>query len=82
MTLTGTESPAVIDAVNQGIDSRLEACFVPDRGDSYNRVGRRLECEVSKESLPVLIRRLLEADGEEGLMLASAICETLEIELI
>ena len=36
MSLTDTdEIQAVIDAVNQGIDAHLEACFCPDRGDRY-----------------------------------------------
>ena len=41
MSLTDTdEINAVIAAVNQGIDSHLEACFCPDRGDRYDG-GRR-----------------------------------------
>lgn len=72
MSLTDTdEIQAVIAAVNEGIDSRLEACFCPDRGDRYEggerKAGklvlcRTLECVVSVESLPVLLRRLCESD--------------------
>lgn len=72
MSLTDTdEIKAVIAAVNEGIDSHLEACFCPDRGDRYEggkrRAGklvlcRTLECSVSPESLPVLLRRLCESD--------------------
>ena len=41
MSLTDTdEIKAVIEAVNEGIDSHLEACFCPDRGDRYEG-GRR-----------------------------------------
>lgn len=75
MSLTSAdEITAVIWAVNQGIDSRLEACNCPSRGDSYNggdrRVGklvmcRTLECQVSAESMPVLLRRLTEIEYEE-----------------
>jgi hypothetical protein len=103
MSLVGEELQAAIDAVNQGIDSRLEACFVPARGDCFkpgersfiathntpfwkkgNRVvhTRTLECTVSPESLPVLLRRLMESGDEAAESLASGICETLDIELI
>ena len=65
------EIRAVVLAVNQGIDAHLEACFCPDRGDEYEggkrKAGklvlcRTLECTVSPESLPVLLRRLCESD--------------------
>ncbi|SRR5258707_12811954 len=92
MSLVGEERQTVISAVNQGIDSHLEACFVPTRGDRYEfrtpsgiagRVcGTRLECNVSTESLPVLVRRLMESGNEAAEALASDICQTLEIELI
>jgi hypothetical protein len=72
MSLVETdEIRAVIEAVNEGIDANLEACFCPARGDSYEggkrKAGklllcRTLECSVSPESLPVLLRRLCESD--------------------
>ena len=75
MSLTGiNEIRAVVDAVNSGIDSHLEVCFCRERGDRYEggkrTAGRRilcrtLECVVSVESLPVLLRRLFELDTEE-----------------
>lgn len=92
MSLTDTdEIRAVIAAVNQGIDGHLEACYVPDRGDSYEGGQRKagklllchcLDCTVSVESLPVLLRRLFELDGDErtadaGMSLASDILMTL-----
>ncbi|HET6323803.1 MAG TPA: hypothetical protein VFG04_03810 [Planctomycetaceae bacterium] len=55
-----TDADSVQRAVNQGIDSCLEACFCPDRGDSFDWVGGKLCCFVSVESLPVLVRRLAE----------------------
>jgi hypothetical protein len=72
MSLTDEdEIKAVIAAVNEGIDSHLEACYCPDRGDRYEG-GRRkagklvlcrtLDCTVSPESLPTLLRRLCESD--------------------
>lgn len=75
MSLSGSDIDIVMDAVNQGIDSHLEACYVPDRGDLYvfdtetindSVTGKavlvtpRLECHVSPESLPILLRRLAE----------------------
>jgi hypothetical protein len=72
MSLTDEdEIKAVINAVNEGIDAHLEACFCPDRGDRFEggkrKAGkltlcRTLECTVSVESLPVLLRRLCESD--------------------
>ena len=72
MSLTDTtEIRAVVEAVNQGIDAHLEACYCPDRGDRYEggerKAGklvlcRSLDCVVSVESLPVLLRRLFELD--------------------
>jgi hypothetical protein len=92
MSLTGTdEVQAVIVAVNQGIDSHLEACYCPDRGDRYEG-GKRtagklllchcLDCTVSAESLPVLLRRLFDLDTDDriadaGMSLASDILMTL-----
>jgi hypothetical protein len=92
MSLVAEDHQKVIAAVNQGIDAYPEACFVPRRGDSFKfqtpkgirgRIsGPRLECKVSPESLPVLIRRLMESGDEQAESLASSICQTLEIELI
>jgi hypothetical protein len=86
MSLTDTdEIRAVIDAVNQGIDSHLEACFCPQLGDRFHggkRMAGRLtlchtlECSVSPESLPVLLRRLFEGD-DAGMSLAGDILMTL-----
>lgn len=88
MDLVGMDAEVVKIAVNKGIDSRLEACFIPARGDSYTVTdggrfcGRRLACKVSRESLPVLLRRLMELGNEHAEYLASCICETIGIELI
>lgn len=92
MSLTTPDADLVKAAVNQGIDSHLQACLTPARGDRYawqtpigiaGRIsGPRLECVVSAESLPVLVRRLMESDDDRALSLASGICETIGIELI
>lgn len=107
MSLTGREAEVVIKVVNIGIDSRLQACNCPDRGDSYEGGERSfiatedgprwkkgdkvvhtstLECSVSPESLPVLLRRLTEDteytgedndDNDVGSSLANAILYSL-----
>jgi hypothetical protein len=89
------EIRAVIEAVNEGIDAHLEACYCPDRGDRYEGGNRKagklvlcrtLECSISLQSLPVLLRRLCESElgGDadvqaEGNRLASDILMVLGI---
>ena len=90
MSLVGEDCQAVITAVNQGIDARLEACFVPDRGDRFSFAASggpkiavaRLECKVSPESLVTLVRRLMESGEAAAESVASGICQTLGIELV
>ena len=92
MSLTDSdEILAVVAAVNQGIDSHLEACFTPSCGDHYahglRKVGELvlcscLDCTVSQPSLPELLRRLCELNADQdiadaGLTLAEAILLTL-----
>ena len=89
MSLTGRWAEAVKQAVNIGIDAHLEACFIREFGDSYEvndrKVGdkvltRALDCKVSKESMPVLLRRLFEIEGdlqEPASSLASDILDSL-----
>jgi hypothetical protein len=78
MNQAGGDAKAIIEAVNQGIDAHLEACFVPDRGDIYDVHGRRVLCRVSPESLPVLLRRLTESsDYDHAGSTASAILMSL-----
>ncbi len=93
MSLTSKdEKAAVMRAVNQGIDSHLEACYAPHLGDSY-KPGKRtagnevlcttLECKVSRRSLPTLIRRLSEqtyGEDDEAEGLADSILATLGID--
>jgi hypothetical protein len=96
MSLTDTdEIRAVIAAVNQGIDAHLEACYCPQRGDRYEGGKRKagkltlcctLECTVSPESLPTLLRRLSDSDlgdpevESAGTRLASDILTCLGID--
>jgi hypothetical protein len=88
MSLTGDDAKSVIEAVNQGIDSHLEACNGPE--DSYDHVERKtasgkvittaLSCNVSAKSLPVLLRRLFEDGDDNAMSLASGILSSLDIE--
>lgn len=72
MELTKDDAKLIERVVNVGIDSHLEACFVRDRGDSFLRNDRqRLNCVVSVESFPTLVRRLFETNDEESELLAS-----------
>jgi len=90
------EIRAVVAAVNEGIDTHLEACYCPDRGDWYSHDCRviaktesgtcgirTLECSVSSESMPTLLRRLCESDlgdaWEAGMSLATSILLVLGI---
>jgi len=67
MELVGDAADVVHEIVNQGIDSHLDACNMPSRGDRYtwlapaaSRRVCRLSCHVSRESMIVLLRRLEE----------------------
>jgi hypothetical protein len=75
MRVVGHQRTAFAAAVNLGIDARLQVCFSPDRGDKFN--GATGRAVISIESLPVLIRRLYEADDEHANSLAAGIMQTL-----
>lgn len=87
MSLVGRDAEVVVQAVNQGIDSRLQACN--SRDDFYEMRYGRLEIDINPESLCVLIRRLFDiacfADdcdnedclGSTGHLLAESILMTL-----
>jgi len=89
MQLVGEDGKLVERLVNIGIDAHLEACFTSGV-DSYEwketKIGDgrviavKLHCEVSPESMVVLLRRLLEDDNEESDSLRSSILETMNIE--
>ena len=72
MSLVSENAKAVEKAVNQGIDPHLEACFCPERGDSFKwEQGARLECQVSAKSLPVLLRRWTSSASKENSRLSA-----------
>ena len=77
-----SDANSIMMAVNEGIDSHLEACYVKERRDSYEWKGQFLICHVSKESLPTLIRRLLESPNENSRSIAIDMCYVIGIELI
>ena len=87
MELVGEVAEIVEEIVNIGIDSHLEACYFPDRGDYYGweiRKGplkvRILKCLVTPASMPVLLRRLEEDDRDEAVSLRQDVLRTLNIE--
>lgn len=69
--LIASDAKHVIEAVNQGIDSRLtgftKSIFIPAK--HYHA----LYCEIDESEMEVLIRRLLELGTEEAEMLADDI---------
>ena len=77
MSLVGDDRDIVIEMVNQGIDSHLEAIT-----SSTFANGPKLECSVSPADMLVLLRRLGESDKEEAMSLRMAILSTLNIEEI
>jgi hypothetical protein len=77
------EWKAITRAVNEGIDSHLEAIQFKLGTGEY---GKR-KITITPETLHVLVRRLMECnttdedDYDETQLLAGDICETLDIEL-
>lgn len=62
------------EAINQGIDSHLEAVF-------FERTGDMITIR-DADSMRALLRRLTESGSEDAESLASAIMETLDYEWI
>lgn len=85
MNLVGKARDVVVEAVNQGIDSHLEACYVQGRDEYSSECGGRLLCRVSPESLPVLLRRMDDMDEtplcEEASQLSADILNTLGFDV-
>jgi len=65
-------------AINQGIDSHLEAVVYTQ---SVGTCGR-CRIVIEPQTVHVLVRRLLESGEDNDASLASSICETLGIELV
>lgn len=82
MELVGEAREVVARAINQGIDSHLEAvCF--DQYDASNTVASRLGLNIEPGSVRVLLRRLVEqwhGGCEESGSLAGDILGTLGYE--
>ncbi len=80
MHLMGDDYNHAAKAINQGIDSHLEAIQFEQSSGIYGKRGLR----ITADTLHVLVRRLMETADETGEAhsLASCICETLNIELV
>lgn len=78
LEFAAADAVRAVQAVNLGIDSCLEACFVRERGDDYFwRNPGFLACRVSPKSLPTLLRRL--RAQSDDLSLIEAIFDALGI---
>lgn len=69
---------AVIETINQGIDSHLEAYTESKFTDN----GRRLICDFSQKDMLIFLRRLHELDTLAAMSLRMAILENIGIEEI
>ena len=78
----GDDFEALKAAVNQGIDSHLQAVGLAEQEVETTQCGSRWNGSISPDSLHVLVRRLMEAGDEASDSLASSICATLDIELV
>lgn len=76
MTLAGEDIQPVVNAVNQGIDSHLQALT----DSTFTWTGRKLACDVAPADMLVLLRRLYEDGSEAAWSLRSAILSTIGIE--
>jgi hypothetical protein len=79
MKLRGDDADLIIDVVNQGIDSHLQAVTESTFEPVWD-YGPALKCEVSYKDLSVILRRLMETGNEESDILARDIGETLGLE--
>jgi hypothetical protein len=73
MSLTYEDITSVRNAVNLGIDSRLEGFTKSSFEWNHNRVVTRLECQIHPSEMQILIRRLLEDGSGNAEMLADTI---------
>lgn len=78
MELVGEDKDIMIDVINQGIDSHLEACT----DTAHNWLGNRLGLSISKNDMLVILRRLLESENENAFSLRTGILSTIGIEEI
>jgi len=75
--IDGDDYQAFQRAVNQGIDSHLEAVFV-----EQSQRGRHTIFTMDYNSVYVLVRRLIEAGDDASLDYASALLYSLDIEWV
>jgi hypothetical protein len=79
MQLNARDEAIVVKAINQGIDSHLEAIFATDRGIQGNK---HCIAITDSKSMRCLLRRLMETENEQAQDLASLIMWKLEYEWI
>ena len=81
--LTGELRMAAIKAVNQGIDSHLEAITSSQFDDiPIDKFGNRLKCLISPKDMLVFLRRLSEIDDIAAMSLRIDILDSFGIEEI
>jgi len=83
MSLTGKDAVMMVMAWDQGIDSHLEALTTRSTAQVVqDQYIKRLEVEVHRQELPVLIRRLVDLGEPEAEQLVSDILTSLDIDLL
>lgn len=80
-TMSETEYAAIAAAVNQGIDSYLEA-VTPKVVHRNERLGTRAVMVFPANQVHTLVRRLLNKGDEQSEDLARSFCFCLDIELV
>ena len=85
MMLGYHDARIVRDIVNQGIDSRLEA-FVEGKSvfewQTTANISKKLYCKIHPSEMQILIRRLLEYDGDRFDINGNNIAESLADSIV
>lgn len=79
MELTGSDVPLVVDAINAGIDSYLEAIFWEEFAGHPHKFCLRIK---DAASMYTLLRRLVEKGTDVAMDFVNCILYTLEIEWV
>lgn len=80
MSLVGNDAQLIVNVVNQGIDSQLQAVTNSQFRWMSNGIINRLVCEVSTDDMLIILRRLDEMDDDEAHSLRSSILYSVGIE--
>ena len=76
MSLVGHDIDIVLDTVNQGIDTYLQA-ITQSEFQFYQDFGTKLRCVLRGKDVGVFIRRLLESSDEDAFDLAQVMVEVM-----